>query len=109
MIWFFTRGTAQVDIEVRRVGEPAVFELVVDYPDGSEHVRRFTEPRKLVRSTLQLQQRLMRDGWMPCNPDLRRAIPARTAARSRMSLAPRRLWSRFQRHLRSRIAATFGL
>jgi len=110
MIWFFTRGSAQVDIEVRRGGDPAVFELVIDYPDGSEHVRRFTEARKLVRRALQVQQRLIRDGWTPCNPDMRRTIPARTAApRSRISRAPRRLWSRFQRHVRSRLAATFGL
>src|SRR5947207_10425108 len=71
MIWSFSRGSAQVDIEVRRVGEPAVFELVVDYPDGSEEVRRFTEPRKLVRQTLSLQRRLIRQGWVPPATDLR--------------------------------------
>ncbi len=45
MIWSFSRGSAQVDIEVRRLGESAVFELVVDYPDGSEEVRHFSRSR----------------------------------------------------------------
>ena len=48
MIWFFRRGNLQVDIEVRRIADPDGFELVVDYPDGSEGVQRFTDPRKLV-------------------------------------------------------------
>jgi hypothetical protein len=108
MIWSFTRGSAQVDIEVRRVGEPAVFELVVDYPDGSEDVRRFTQPRKLVRHTLNLQRRLIRQGWIPAGPDMR---PPKTAAttppRTRFG-GPRRLWSRFQKHVSARLAATFG-
>jgi hypothetical protein len=108
MIWSFTRGSAQVDIEVRRIGEPAVFELVVDYPDGSEEVTRFTEPRKLVRQTLNLQRRLIRQGWIPEGPDGGRPIP-RTAAASRTGFAgPRRLWARFHKHVSARLAATFG-
>jgi hypothetical protein len=108
MIWSFTRGSAQVDIEVRRVGEPAVFELVVDYPDGSEEVRRFTQPRKLVRRTLNLQRRLIRQGWVPVGADLRRmdARPIPPAV-SRFA-GPRRLWSRLQKHVSERLAATFG-
>lgn len=103
MIWSFTRGSAQVDIEVRRAGEPAVFELVVDYPDGSEEVRRFTQPRKLVRRTLNVQRRLIRQGWIPVGADVR----PRAAVRRRFA-GPRRLWSRLQKHVSERLAATFG-
>ena len=106
MIWSFTRGSAQVDIEVRRVGEPAIFELVVDYPDGSEEVRRFTQPRKLVRRTLNLQRRLIRQGWVPVGVEMRRA-GARRPAPGRFA-GPRRLWSRLQKQVSERLAATFG-
>jgi hypothetical protein len=107
MIWSFTRGSAQVDIEVRRVGDPAVFELVVDYPDGSEEVRRFTEPRKLVRRTLNLQRRLIRQGWIPVGVDPRADVRPRPSKRKRFA-GPRRLWSRLHKHVSERLAATFG-
>ena len=108
MIWSFTRGSAQVDIEVRRAGEPAVFELVIDYPDGSEDVRRFTQPRKLVRRTLNVQRRLIRQGWVPVGAGARRlAVPPTRAGRARFA-GPRRLWFRLQKHVSERLAATFG-
>jgi len=108
MIWSFTRGSAQVDIEVRRVGEPAVFELVVDYPDGSEEVRRFTEPRKLVRRTLNLQRRLIRQGWIPAGPDVRPPNTRPSTPPPQRFAGPRRLWSRLHKHVSERLAATFG-
>ena len=108
MIWSFTRGSAQVDIEVRRVGEPTIFELVVDYPDGSEEVRRFTQPRKLVRRTLNLQRRLIRQGWVPGGVDMRRAGARPAPPAPGRFAAPRRLWSRLQKHVSERLAATFG-
>jgi hypothetical protein len=107
MIWSFTRGSAQVDIEVRRVGEPAVFELVIDYPDGSEEVRRFTQPRKLVRRTLNVQRRLIRQGWVPGGAGVRQLTAGPQRARSRFA-GPRRLWARLQKHVSERLAATFG-
>jgi hypothetical protein len=110
MIWFFTRGSEQVDIEVRRRGDPAVFELVVDYPDGSEELRRFTDSRKLVRRTLNLQQRLIRQGWVPSGPGVRRtALAPKPPAAANTPPAPRRLWSRLQKRVSARLAATFGL
>lgn len=120
MIWFFTRDSAQLDIEVRRVPDAGMFELVIDYPDGSEGVERFRNPRKLVERTLAVQHRLIRNGWAPTGPGNHpRAQAARTrpapsaAARARHS--PRRLksvprvWAYVQRQVRQRLAATFGL
>jgi hypothetical protein len=70
MIWFFTRGSAQIDFEVRRITDPDGYELVVDYSDGSENIERFTNPRRLVDRSLTLQRRLIGDGWMPSGPGM---------------------------------------
>lgn len=107
MIWCFTRGSAQVDIEVRRSGEPAVYELVVDYPDGSETVVRFRDARKLLRHSLRVQKDLIRRGWTP-SPPANRASRARPAAPAAVAVR-RRLWSRLQERVSARLAATFGL
>jgi hypothetical protein len=111
MIWFFRRDNLQVDIEVRRLGDGEVFELVVDYPDGAEGVERFTNPRKLVRRTLSLQQRLIRDGWVPCGPGMRFRIDPAAAARppAKRRRAVPRLWAYVHRQVAARLAATFGL
>lgn len=115
MIWFFTRDSAQVDIEVRRVPDVGLFELVIDYPDGSEGVERFRSPRKLVERTLAVQHRLIRNGWTPTGPGNHpRTHAVRTATRP--GGAQRRplkgvpgMWAYVQRQVRERLAATFGL
>jgi hypothetical protein len=110
MIWFFRRGNLQVDLEVRRIGDPDGFELVIDYPDGSEGVQRFTNPRKLVRRALSLQQQLIRDGWVPSGPGMRFRVDAAVAppaARRRRALP--RLLADVHRQVAARLAATFGL
>jgi hypothetical protein len=109
MIWFFSRGNLQIDIEVRQVDTDA-FELVIDYPDGTEGVERFRNPRRLVRRTLSVQHRLIRDGWVPSGPGMR--FKAGGAPAARMSVkrpAVPRLWAYFQRQVAARLAATFGL
>jgi hypothetical protein len=108
MIWFFTRGSAQIDIEVRRIVDPDGYELVVDYSDGSEGVERFTNPRKLVQRTLNLQHRLIRDGWIPSGPGMYGA-PAKLHPHRRRLRGPARLWAYVHRQVTERLAATFGL
>ena len=110
MIWFFTRGSAHIDIEVRRIINPDGYELVVDYSDGSESAEIFTNPRKLVRRTLTLQHRLIRDGWIPSGPGMY-GVPAKLAkAPSRIRLkSPARLWAYVHRQVAARLTATFGL
>jgi len=110
MIWFFTRGSAQIDIEVRRIINPDGYELVVDYSDGSETTVIYTNPRKLVRRTLTLQRKLIRDGWVPSGPGMY-GLPARLSkAPSRIRLkSPARLWAYVHRQVAARLAATFGL
>jgi hypothetical protein len=111
MIWFFRRGNLQVDIEVRRIADPDGFELVIDYPDGSEGVQQFTDPRKLVRRTLGVQQRLIRDGWVPSGPGMRFRVETASAATAPVKhrRAVPRLFRYVHRHVTARLAATFGL
>lgn len=114
MIWFFTRDSAQVDIEVRRISDAGLFELVIDYPDGSEEVERFRNPRKLVKRTLSVQRRLIHDGWVPTGPGRQRArgvapVPGARRSPRRLKSMPRLMWNYVQRQVTRRIAATFGL
>jgi hypothetical protein len=115
MIWFFTRDSAQVDIEVRRIPDVGEFELVLDYADGSETIERFRDPRKLVARTLAVQRRLIRNGWTPTGPGNHprgrlKSAPApaqRSSRRARTTRTPR-LWAYLERQVRERLAATFG-
>jgi hypothetical protein len=108
MIWFFTRDSAQIDIEVRRINESDGYELVVDYSDGSEKIERFTNPRRLVDRTLTLQRELIGDGWTPSGPGMY-GVRAKVRPRPRILRGPARLWAYVHRQVSQRIAATFGL
>jgi hypothetical protein len=111
MIWFFTRDSAQVDIEVRRLSEAGPFELVIDYPDGSEEVERFRSPKRLVKRTLAVQQRLLRQGWVPTGPGRHpymRKAPRHARGARRLKTMPRLVWRFVQHQITRRIAATFG-
>jgi hypothetical protein len=48
MIWSFTRGAAQIDVEVHRGAEPDHYTLAVTYPDGAERIEHFDKASKLV-------------------------------------------------------------
>ncbi|HXH06445.1 MAG TPA: hypothetical protein VNI83_07620 [Vicinamibacterales bacterium] len=123
MIWIFTRGRAQIDVEIRRAEE--AYELVVSYPDGTEHVERFGDPARLIDRSLRLQRRLMRDRWEPRRPaifapppaglggapagcDGRARPPAVRSSRTAGRLRPRRLLAGLRRHL-ARLGAALHL
>ena len=108
MIWSFNRAAAQVDIEVRRGVERSAYELVVDYPDGSETVERFENPRQLVDRVLRVQRRLMREGWVPARQSVSQTTPHRARAPFRVRSLPHVL-SRLRTHIARRLAAPFGL
>jgi hypothetical protein len=83
MIWFFTRGAAQIDVEVHRGTEPGAYMLAVTYPDGAERVERFDTAARLVTRALTIQQRLIDEGWMPCSPATGKHMPPRRSQRGR--------------------------
>ena len=119
MIWFFTRGAAQIDVEVHRGTEPGAYTLAVTYPDGAERIERFDTAARLVTRALTIQQRLIDEGWMPSSPATGRtmmprqrrtrrsarmaAAAARHARRARQSIAHAR------QRISKRLAAVFGL
>jgi hypothetical protein len=118
MIWFFTRGAAQIDVEVHRAPEPGVYTLAVTYPDGAERIERFETAARLVAGALAVQQRLIDDGWMPASPATGRTMTPRrrpgrharfAAAAVRRARRAGLAFVHVQRTIRRRLAAAFGL
>jgi hypothetical protein len=112
MIWFFTRGAAQIDIEVRRGRAPGAYTLAVTYPDGAERIEQLASAARLVTRALTIQQRLIDEGWMPTGPASGRPAIARRARRRHVrsaATAARRVLTTVRLSLSKRLAATFGL
>ena len=65
MLWFFHRGDTRIDLEVRRNPDCTLYEIVINYPDGSEELTQVEEAKALIDCVLQLQSDLMSDGWKP--------------------------------------------
>lgn len=63
MIWFFQRQDDHLHYEVRRQRNGGGYELVVGYPDGSEDIERFENPRDLNSRWLDLNHALRDQGW----------------------------------------------
>lgn len=110
MIWFFTRESAQVDIEVRRDLDPKPYVLVVTQSDGTERVERFAAGTRLVARMLTVQRRLIRQGWIPSSPT---GTPVTVGRRARPRIPihqrARRAVVRLRRRITRRLAAAFGL
>lgn len=111
MIWYFTRGTAHIDLEVHRLGGSTGYTFAVTYPDGAEQIESFADPARLVTRVLSFQQKLIADGWMPSSTDggpvslTRRPL----IRRHRYLLSARKTVRRIRRTVSRRLAAAFGL
>ncbi|HET7217147.1 MAG TPA: hypothetical protein VFJ02_03835 [Vicinamibacterales bacterium] len=114
MIWFFTRGAAQIDVEVHRGPEPSVYTLAVTYPDGAERIERFENAARLVTRALTIQQRLIDEGWMPSSPATGKPIAprrrhGRTGFAATAARHARRTLTDAREKISRRVAAVFGL
>ena len=125
MIWFFTRESAQIDVEVHRGPEPGAYTLAVTYPDGAERIERFDTAARLVTRALTIQQRLIDEGWMPSSPATgktmvprRRSRPIRwtmrpstrvAAAAAHQARIARQTIVLARQRISKRLAAVFGL
>jgi hypothetical protein len=112
MIWFFTRGAAQIDVEVHRGTEPGAYTLAVTYPDGAERIEQFATATRLVTRTLTIQQRLIDEGWMPASPATGKTMVPRRVRRRHVRFAPaatRQALVSMRQSISRRLAATFGL
>ena len=105
MIWFLTRGREQVDVEVRRAPGGEGYELVIDYPDGTERVEHIHEPRKLVERTLRVQHQLIRQGFEPTSP----MAPYASASSPKPGARRRGLWLAFRASIKRRLAAALNI
>jgi hypothetical protein len=111
MIWFFTRGPAQIDFEVRRAPETGAYAVVVNYPDGTEEIEAFQDPTRLITRVLAVQRRLIEEGWVPSSPIGRTALvahPSVSRRRRYMRLASNAA-QQLRRTVTKRLAAAFGL
>jgi hypothetical protein len=119
MIWFFTRGAAQIDVEVHRGPDPGAYTLAVTYPDGAERIERFDTAARLVTRALTIQQRLIDEGWMPSSPATGKTMiprrrytsrPARVAAAAaQRAQRARQTIAHARQRISKRLAAVFGL
>ena len=112
MIWFFTRGAAQIDVEVHRGAEPGGYVLAVTYPDGAERIEEFETAARLVTRALTIQQRLIDEGWMPTSPATGKTMIPRHVRRRPVrfaAAAARRAMATVRSSISRRLAATFGL
>ena len=112
MIWYFTRGAAQIDIEVHRGIEPGAYTLAVTYPDGAERIEQLATAARLVTRALTIQQRLIDEGWMPTSPATGKTMIPRRIRRRPVrfaAAAARRALATVRHTFSKRRAATFGL
>ena len=112
MIWFFTRGAAQIDVEVHRGTEPGAYTLAVTYPDGAERIEQFDTAARLVTRALTIQQRLIDEGWMPASPATGKTMVPRRGRRRHVrfaAAAASRTFASMRQSISRRLAATLGL
>jgi len=108
MIWFFTRGAAQIDVEVHRDLDPGSYMLAVTYPDGAERIERFNNAARLVTRALTIQQRLIDEGWMPASPATGKTMMPRRPRRRHVRRV-QFVAAAAGRKIRRALAAAFGL
>jgi hypothetical protein len=112
MIWFFTRGAAQIDVEVHKGTEPGTYILAVTYPDGAERIEQLHTAARLVTRALTIQQRLIDEGWMPASPATGKTMIPRRVRRRHVrfaTAAARRAIATVRQSIGKRLAASFGL
>jgi hypothetical protein len=112
MIWYFTRGAAQIDVEVLRRSEANGYTLALTYSDGTERIEQFESPARLVARALAIQQRLIAEGWMPASPATGKTMVPRRVPCGRIryaATAARRALAHLHRSITKRLAAAFGL
>ena len=63
MIWFFERECDRLYYEIRRQPEGSDYELVINYPDGTQLVERFADASAVVTRSGRLQTELFDLGW----------------------------------------------
>jgi hypothetical protein len=63
MLYFFRRGGACLECEVRLDSAGHGYELIVNRPDATISVERFAAPPDLNRRWREIERTLAREGW----------------------------------------------
>ena len=63
MIWTFTKSGERLSCEIKRDVEAEEFEFLVNAPDGTVNVTRFTDATALIEHSTAYLEQLVRDGW----------------------------------------------
>ena len=63
MLWTFCRQGQQVCYEIRLATDGPEFELVLRFANEPERVERFADSVALNRRALELEEKLLGDGW----------------------------------------------
>ena len=109
MIWYFTRESAQLDVEVSRTPLSGEYVLTLTSPDGSERIERFKAPERLITRVLDVQRGLITDGWMPTSPAGPQAFIRRPPIHASHHPRVLHLLAQLHRSIARRLAAAFGL
>jgi hypothetical protein len=63
VVCFFSRDDSVIRCEVRPVDDGGGYELVIDHPDAVVQVERFSGAEALNRRWMDVEGRLLRQGW----------------------------------------------
>ncbi len=68
MIWFFERDRHRLHYEIRHQADGPAYELVITFPDGSEHIERLPDIATLWALSRRLHAELVAQGWRALTP-----------------------------------------
>jgi len=63
VVCFFSRAEGVIRCEVRPARDGAGYELVIDRPDSAMQVERFSGAEELNKRWVDVEGRLLRQGW----------------------------------------------
>ena len=63
MIWFFERRQLRLHYEIRQQLDGPGFELLITYPDGTQHLERYADSAAVLNRSRSLQNVLLHAGW----------------------------------------------
>ena len=75
VVCFFSRADSVIRCEVRAVDDGSGYELVIDHPDAVVQVERFSGAEALNRRWMDVEGRLLRQGWRGPAPRQQIRIP----------------------------------
>ncbi len=70
MVWFWTNGTSELELETRYDNDTSEFVMTVRSPDGTQTSERFKSLKAFRVRLVELERRLESDHWRNTGPPL---------------------------------------